>query len=76
MKWFYLLLLALPLWAQYDLTGAIDFHAHSDPDSVPRSLDAIELAEIAHRRGLRGLVLKNHWQSQTSCASSSRCTPR
>ena len=68
MKWFFLLLLALPLGAQYDLTGTIDFHAHSDPDSVPRSLDAVELSEIARQRGLRGLVLKNHWQPTASLA--------
>lgn len=63
-----LLLLALPAGAQYDLAGAIDFHAHSDPDSVPRSLDALELAEIARRHGMRGLVLKNHWQPTAALA--------
>lgn len=67
-KWLCLLLLALPVWAQYDLAGAIDFHAHCDPDSVPRSLDAIELARIARGRGIRGLVLKNHWQPTASLA--------
>ena len=28
------------------LTGVIDFHVHSDPDSVPRSIDAIDLAKL------------------------------
>lgn len=81
MRWLSLRWVALPLlftlhsslftavsWAQYDLTGAIDLHAHCDPDSVPRSLDALELAEIARQRGLRGLLLKNHWQPTASLA--------
>ncbi len=59
---------ATPAAAQYDLRGAIDFHAHSDPDSVPRSLDALELAEIARARGMRGMVLKNHWAPTASLA--------
>src|SRR6195952_3836712 len=50
------------------LTGAIDIHAHSDPDSVPRSIDAIDLAKLAKSRGMRGLVLKNHWESTASLA--------
>jgi|SRR5438093_9822797 len=43
------------------LIGAIDLHAHSDPDSYPRSWDGFEVAKLARERGLRGLVLKNHW---------------
>jgi len=50
------------------LTGVIDFHVHSDPDSVPRSIDAIDLAKLAKSRGMRGLVLKNHWESTASLA--------
>jgi hypothetical protein len=46
----------------------IDFHAHSDPDSSPRSIDAIDLALLAKSRGMRGLVLKNHWESTASVA--------
>src|SRR5215217_9421283 len=41
------------------LVGAIDLHAHSDPDSYPRSADAFEIARLAKERGLRGVVLKN-----------------
>lgn len=59
---------AWPAWAQYDLSGAVDLHAHSDPDSVPRSIDAMELAEIARGRGLRGLLLKNHWHPTAALA--------
>ena len=50
------------------LTGVIDFHVHSDPDSVARSIDAIDLAKLAKSRGMRGLVLKNHWESTASLA--------
>lgn len=60
-------LLCVPAWAQ-TLDGVIDFHAHSDPDSVPRSIDAIDLARLAKSRGMRGLVLKNHWESTASLA--------
>lgn len=42
------------------LAGVVDIHAHCDPDSVPRSIDAIDLARLARDRGMRGLVLKNH----------------
>jgi len=31
---------------------------HVDPDSMPRSIDAIDLARLAKQRGMRGLVLK------------------
>lgn len=37
------------------LLGAIDLHVHHDPDSYPRAADAVQ------ERGLRGMVLKNHW---------------
>ena len=40
-------------WAQgQTLTGVIDFHVHSDPDSVARSIDAIDLAKLAKSRGV------------------------
>src|ERR1700682_1789411 len=50
------------------LTGVIDIHAHHDPDSVPRSIDAINLAKLARSRGMRGLVLKNHYEPTASLA--------
>ncbi len=40
--------------------GAIDIHVHSDPDVFNRSLDDFEVARIAARKGMRGIVLKNH----------------
>src|SRR6202040_505182 len=62
------LLVAVPARAQADLTGVIDIHAHSDPDSTPRSIDAIDLAKLAKQRGMRGLVLKNHYESTAALA--------
>ena len=50
------------------LTGVIDIHVHSDPDSTARSIDAIDLAKLAKSRGMRGLVLKNHYESTASLA--------
>jgi len=54
--------------AQTPLTGVIDIHVHSDPDSVKRSIDAIDLARLAKQRGMRGLVLKNHYESTAALA--------
>ncbi len=62
---FFLTLTALPAQT---LTGVIDIHVHSDPDSVPRSIDAIDLARLAKSRGMRALVLKNHYESTASLA--------
>src|SRR6476661_5413213 len=50
------------------LKGVVDIHAHSDPDSVPRSIDAIDAAKLARSRGIRGLVLKNHYEPTASLA--------
>jgi len=51
-------LAAQPARAQADLTWVIVIHVHSDPDSLPRSIDAIELAKLAKQRGMRALVLR------------------
>jgi hypothetical protein len=50
------------------LTGAIDFHAHGDPDGTPRKIDVIELAKLAKAAGMRALVLKNHYEPTASLA--------
>src|SRR6266581_9673853 len=50
------------------LSGAIDMHAHADPDGVPRKLDAIDLARLVKERGMRAIVLKNHWEPTASLA--------
>ena len=44
------------------LDGVIDIHVHTAPDSVPRSIDAIDLAKLAESRGMRAIVLKNHYE--------------
>ena len=43
------------------LAGSIDIHVHSDPDDRPRSIDAIDVAKLAKTRGMRAIVLKNHF---------------
>jgi len=47
------------------LVGAVDLHVHSDPDSYRRSVDPFEAAINAKSRGMRAIVLKNHF-SQTA----------
>lgn len=50
------------------LAGAIDIHLHSFPDDRPRSIDAIEAARLARSRGMRAIVLKNHYESTAGLA--------
>lgn len=50
------------------LAGAIDIHVHHLPDDRPRSIDAIEVAKLARERGMRALVLKNHYESTAGIA--------
>ena len=50
------------------LTGAIDMHAHADPDGTPRKIDAIDLVRLAKERGMRAIVLKNHYEPTQSLA--------
>src|SRR3989440_4651202 len=50
------------------MDGAIDMHAHSYSDGVPRSIDAIDLARLAKMRGMRAVVLKNHYEPTASLA--------
>ena len=57
-----LAVLAAPVAGQTtSLGGVIDFHVHSGPDSRPRSVSDLEIARIAKRAGMRGLVFKNHF---------------
>jgi hypothetical protein len=62
------LAVASAVFGQARLDGVIDIHAHSSPDARPRSIDAIDLAKLAKARGMRGLVLKNHWESTAALA--------
>jgi hypothetical protein len=50
------------------LAGAIDIHVHSDPDNRPRSIDAIDVAKLAKSRGMRAIVLKNHYDPTAALA--------
>ncbi len=50
------------------LVGAIDMHAHAAPDGVERSIDALDLARLAKSRGMRAIVLKNHYEPTASLA--------
>ena len=45
------------------LTGAVDFHIHSSPDVTDRSLTDFEIAALAQRRGLKAIVIKNHYSN-------------
>lgn len=61
------LLLGVAAQAQ-DIRGAIDIHVHQAPDSVKRQADADDVARRAKAAGIRGLVMKNHWESTASLA--------
>lgn len=50
------------------LTGAIDLHAHFGPDSYERQWDAFEVIKLAKERGMRAVVLKNHWTESAGLA--------
>lgn len=50
------------------LAGSIDIHVHSLPDDRPRSIDAIAVAQLAQTRGMRAIVLKNHFDSTAPLA--------
>ncbi len=50
------------------LIGAIDLHAHFGPDSYDRQWDAFEVVKLAKERGMRGVVLKNHWSETAGLA--------
>lgn len=50
------------------LTGAIDFHAHGDPDGTARKIDVIDLATAAKAAGMRAIVIKNHYEPTASLA--------
>ena len=64
-------LMTSPLPAQ-SLRGVVDIHAHSGPDSLPRSIDSLSLARLAWDRGYRGLVLKNHYEPTAALAGLAR----
>src|SRR5919198_1147177 len=54
------------------LRGTIDIHVHSDPDNGPRSIDGIDAAKQARSKGMRGIVLKNHYDPTAGLAYLAR----
>lgn len=57
------------------LRGAIDIHTHLDPDSfgphsvqARRALDVIDMAERAKQAGMRGFVIKQHYDQSAQLA--------
>ena len=54
------------------LVGTIDIHVHSDPDNVPRSVDGLDVAKLARAKGMRGIVLKNHYDPTAGLAFLAR----
>jgi hypothetical protein len=57
------------------VTGAIDVHSHQDPDSTgpnsgtgPRASDAFDVARLAKERGMRAVVLKEHYDQSAGLA--------
>ena len=63
-----LLLFASAALCLAQLQGIVDLHVHSDPDAVPRKLDALDTARLAKEAGFRAIVLKNHWTSTAQLA--------
>jgi len=51
------------------LFGSIDMHLHCAPDTVPRKLDALELAQKAKDAGMKAIVLKSHAYPTTPLAA-------
>jgi hypothetical protein len=64
----WLLVCCAPALIAQTVTGAVDLHVHADPDSMPRSIDAIDAARAARSRGMRALLLKNHYEPTASLA--------
>ncbi|RPI49034.1 MAG: hypothetical protein EHM55_24565 [Acidobacteria bacterium] len=58
--------------ADRDLKGAIDLHIYTEPDSIARSIDALEAAKLARDRGMRAIVLKHHYDQTAGLAYLAR----
>ncbi len=48
--------------AEINLKGAFDTHVHQGPDSMPRVIDADDVARLASQRGMRGMIMKSHFE--------------
>jgi len=70
--WIFLFLLVVPVYGQSDpeinLNGAFDFHVHQAPDSSERVIDADDLARLAKEKGMRGMIMKNHFEDTAALA--------
>jgi uncharacterized protein DUF6282 len=64
--------LALHPQANRPLEGVIDVHVHSIPDSEPWTMDGIEVAKLSKSKGMRGVVLKSHWEPTAMLAYLAR----
>lgn len=62
------LLLLIPAAALAQLEGVVDVHVHCAPDSGARSVDALDVARLARRHGMRALLFKNHYTHTASLA--------
>ena len=58
--------------ADRDLKGAIDLHIYTEPDSIARSIDALEAAKLARDRGMRAIALKHHYDQTAGLAYLAR----
>lgn len=58
--------MSLAAAAHAQLEGVIDVHVHNAPDSRARSLDALDVARMAERMGMRAVVMKNHFAPTAS----------
>lgn len=45
---------------EYDLSGIIDLHIHTQPDVQPRLLDDLQAAEEAKKARMRAILIKSH----------------
>jgi hypothetical protein len=45
---------------EYDLSGLIDLHIHTQPDVQPRLLDDLQAAQEAKTAGMRAILIKSH----------------
>jgi hypothetical protein len=61
-----------PSQADRDLKGAIDLHIYAEPDSIARSIDALEAAKLARDRGMRAIALKHHYDQTAGLAYLAR----
>ena len=55
-----------------DLKGAIDLHIYTEPDSIARSIDALEAAKLARDHGMRAIALKHHYDETAGLAYLAR----